>query len=148
MMTFLPPLYNINTENGKRLCASLTQKPDIVPSTASLFKHLISNMAFCSVLTFLSCVLAVDASIASRHANKNQISKQQDQPSRPVPNDYLNNKTQPYWVNGSALPEVDFNIGESYSGLLPIDDSKELFFWFVPSTNPAASEEITIWLNG
>lgn len=67
------------------------------------------------------------------------------QPSRPVPNHYLNHKTKPYWVNGSALPEVDFNIGESYSGLLPIDHSKELFFWFVPSTNPAAKDEITIW---
>lgn len=106
-------------------------------------------MAFFSVLTLLSCVLAANASIASRHAAKNnQVLKRQAQPSRDVPNAYLNNKTQPYWVNGSALPEVDFNIGESYSGLLPIDDSKELFFWFVPTTNPAASEEITIWLNG
>ncbi|KAF2164746.1 hypothetical protein M409DRAFT_67836 [Zasmidium cellare ATCC 36951] len=74
--------------------------------------------------------------------------RQLHQPSRPSPNHYLNKKTKPYWVNGSALPEVDFNIGESYSGLLPIDHSKELFFWFVPSTNPAAKDEITIWLNG
>lgn len=71
--------------------------------------------------------------------------RQTHQPSRPSTTHYLNHKTKPYWVNGSALPEVHFDIGESYSGLLPIDHSKELFFWFVPTTNPAAKDEITIW---
>lgn len=51
-------------------------------------------------------------------------------------------------VNGRALPEVDFNIGESYAGLLPISsnpkDHNQLFFWFFPSDNPAAEKEITI----
>ena len=55
-------------------------------------------------------------------------------------------------VNGSDLPEVDFNIGESYAGTLPISnnetDPNRLWFWFFPSTNPLASKEITIWLNG
>lgn len=55
-------------------------------------------------------------------------------------------------VNGSALPEVDFDIGESYAGLLPIssqkNESRQLYFWYFPSSNPAADEEITIWLNG
>jgi carboxypeptidase D len=55
-------------------------------------------------------------------------------------------------VNGSALPEFDFNIGESYAGVLPItansSDPNKLWFWFFPSENPLASKEITIWLNG
>lgn len=55
-------------------------------------------------------------------------------------------------VNGSALPDVDFDIGESYAGTLSIDSSpsdiNKLFFWFFPSDNPKASNEITIWLNG
>lgn len=54
-------------------------------------------------------------------------------------------------VNGSAIPDVDFDVGESYAGLLPISDAKdspELFWWFFPSTNPAAKNEIVIWLNG
>jgi carboxypeptidase D len=55
-------------------------------------------------------------------------------------------------VNGSALPNVDFNIGESYAGTLPItanaSDENQLWFWFFPSSNPAAEKEITIWLNG
>lgn len=59
-------------------------------------------------------------------------------------------------VNGTGVPEVDFDLGESYAGRLPIaapdslngSSENELFFWFFPSKNPAASNEITIWLNG
>ncbi len=116
-------------------------------------------MAFLdTVFVFLCGILAVNAGLASRHALLKQQTGIQErvamnnkgkQPSRPVPNNYLNNKTKPYWVDGAALPEVDFNIGETYAGNLPIDDTgKSLFFWFVPSTNPAASDEITLWLNG
>lgn len=57
-----------------------------------------------------------------------------------------------YAVNGTGIPDVDFDVGESYSGLLSIsddlDDENKLFFWFFPSTNPAADQEIVIWLNG
>ncbi|KAK1140787.1 hypothetical protein N8T08_009893 [Aspergillus melleus] len=63
---------------------------------------------------------------------------------------YLTPKTEEYAVNGTSLPDVDFDIGESYAGYLsnrPSGDSN-LYFWFFPSTNPDASEEITIWLNG
>ncbi|MCJ1477188.1 hypothetical protein MMC13_005859 [Lambiella insularis] len=65
---------------------------------------------------------------------------------------FLTNKTAPFAVNGSALPKFNFNIGESYSGTLSIDanpcNSNRLWFWFFPSDNPAASDEITVWLNG
>lgn len=105
-------------------------------------------------------VLAVQANLASRHAELKNILKPdtsakiarrqeqeilgvQQQPDRPVPNAYLNKKTRPYWIAGHKLPEVNFNIGESYGGLLPVDDmGRELYFWFVPSINPAAKNEI------
>ena len=55
-------------------------------------------------------------------------------------------------VDGSALPLVDFNIGESYAGTIPVTSNSSnpaaLWFWFFPSSNPSASDEITIWLNG
>jgi hypothetical protein len=54
-------------------------------------------------------------------------------------------------VNGSLIPEVDFDVGQSFAGLLPIngtDDPNQLFFWFFPSTNPEPKEEILIWLTG
>ena len=55
-------------------------------------------------------------------------------------------------VNGTGIPDVNFDVGESYAGLLPIsgaaDETRELFFWFFPTTNPNASEEVTVWFNG
>ncbi|KAF4629363.1 hypothetical protein G7Y89_g8787 [Cudoniella acicularis] len=71
---------------------------------------------------------------------------------RATPSQYLTNSTSKYSVNGTAIPEVDFDVGESYAGLMPIssasNETRQLYFWFFPSTNPAASDEILIWLNG
>lgn len=56
-----------------------------------------------------------------------------------------------YAVNGTGVPYVDFDLGESYAGLMNITDNSDdgqLYFWFFPSTNPAAEKEILIWLNG
>lgn len=55
-------------------------------------------------------------------------------------------------MNGSAIPNVTFDAGESYAGNLSITDDpsnpNQLWFWFWPSTNVNASDEIVIWLNG
>ena len=65
---------------------------------------------------------------------------------------FLNSKSQKFAVNGSGLPDIPFDIGESYAGLLPIsasaNESRQLFFWFFPSPNDAVTDEITIWLQG
>ncbi|SMY18934.1 unnamed protein product [Zymoseptoria tritici ST99CH_1A5] len=60
-------------------------------------------------------------------------------------------QTDKFKVNGSAIPNVDFDIGETYAGLLPISQDEgagELYFWFHPSANEQADDEILIWLNG
>jgi carboxypeptidase D len=49
-----------------------------------------------------------------------------------------------------SLPEMDFDLGELYSGVIPIDAnnaSRGLFFVFQPRVG-APVDEITIWLNG
>lgn len=57
-------------------------------------------------------------------------------------------------MNGSTIPDVPLDVGESYAGLLPISNNTEekssLFYWFFPTANPEhqTKEEITIWLNG
>jgi hypothetical protein len=55
-------------------------------------------------------------------------------------------------VNGTGIPDVDFDVGESYAGNLPItsdpNDPNQLYFWFFPSEDPSADKEILIWLNG
>jgi carboxypeptidase D len=63
----------------------------------------------------------------------------------------LSNQIVEFAVNGTGIPDVDFDLGESYAGLLPIgdaNDANQLYFWFFPSTNPAAEKEIAIWLTG
>lgn len=88
--------------------------------------------------------------------------KRYDQISKPVVRErsqlekrdsrFLNNNTQKFVVDGTKIPDVDFDIGESYAGLLPIsqaeDEDRQLYFWFFPSTNPDAGEELVIWFNG
>ncbi|KAG8160733.1 hypothetical protein KVR01_008997 [Diaporthe batatas] len=69
---------------------------------------------------------------------------------------FLNDKSAKFQVNRTGVPGVDFDIGESYAGRLPIAGPKrsnsssanELFFWFFPSRNPDAINEITVFLNG
>jgi len=60
--------------------------------------------------------------------------------------------TTAFAVDGKAIPEIPFDAGESYSGLLPIsskaDETKKLFFWFWPSKNQSVDDEVVIWLNG
>lgn len=50
---------------------------------------------------------------------------------------YLNDQTRQFVVDGTAIPDVDFDVGESYAGLLPIsaspDETRKLFFWSVAS---------------
>ncbi|MCJ1280044.1 hypothetical protein MMC21_007869 [Puttea exsequens] len=61
---------------------------------------------------------------------------------------FLNNATEKYVVE--SLPDVNFDLGELYSGLMPIDkndSSRALFFMFEPTIG-APTDDITIWLNG
>ncbi|GAM82664.1 hypothetical protein ANO11243_006460 [Dothideomycetidae sp. 11243] len=60
-------------------------------------------------------------------------------------------ETAKFAINSTAIPDVPFDIGEAYGGLLPISDaanSSEFYFFFQPSANPNATDEILIWLNG
>lgn len=55
-------------------------------------------------------------------------------------------------MDGTKIPEVDFDIGESYAGLLPVsqdpNETRQLYFWYFPTKNPAGQDDLTIWLNG
>lgn len=107
-----------------------------------------------ALLGFSSTALAVMQSPHGKYTQRTVVAPvlTKDAPKKPPTSKFLNAKTKKFAVNGNALPEVDFNIGESYAGLLPIStnqsDINQLFFWFFPSDNPAAEKEITIWLNG
>ncbi|QSZ32269.1 hypothetical protein DSL72_001843 [Monilinia vaccinii-corymbosi] len=61
---------------------------------------------------------------------------------------FLNRRTQEYRV--TSLPDIPFDIGEMYAGLMPIDmknKSRGLYFVFEPTVGEPV-DEVTIWLNG
>ncbi|KAI1140094.1 alpha/beta-hydrolase [Hypoxylon sp. FL0543] len=113
----------------------------------------------------LSVAAVADARRSFQHVGKKDIfaksaSSNNDNPlahylaTRQVPAPkFANANTTKFAVNGTGIPDVDFDVGESYSGYLPItdnpDDTNELFFWFFPSSSPNSTEkEILLWLNG
>ncbi|KAF7333163.1 Carboxypeptidase cpdS [Mycena venus] len=73
---------------------------------------------------------------------KSRAPKSASKPAAPVKralsedSQFLNSNSEKFIVNGTGVPEVNFDLGESYAGRLPI------------TTNELASNEIVIWLNG
>ncbi|CAF0882636.1 unnamed protein product [Adineta ricciae] len=65
---------------------------------------------------------------------------------------FINPKAQDFYVNGSTIPEVNFDVGPSWAGLLPIsnktNESQQLFFWYFPSQSTEGINDLVIWLNG
>ncbi|KAH8896293.1 alpha/beta-hydrolase [Thozetella sp. PMI_491] len=64
--------------------------------------------------------------------------------------DFNTTSTKKFAVNGTGIPEVDFDVGESYAGQLPIGDKSNgsIYFWFWPTTNPDRPKEILLYLDG
>ncbi len=60
--------------------------------------------------------------------------------------------TTDYYVNGTTIPDVEFDVGPSWAGLLPIsnmtNESRQLFFWYFPSQSIEGVNDLIIWLNG
>lgn len=73
--------------------------------------------------------------------------KARAEPKDPSTFRYLNNKTEPFRIK--SLPSIPFDVGEMYSGLVPVydDPSRALFSVFAPKQGDPV-DEIVIWLNG
>ncbi|OBZ66575.1 Carboxypeptidase cpdS [Grifola frondosa] len=57
-----------------------------------------------------------------------------------------------FYVDGASIPEVDFDVGPSWSGLLPISgnpgETRQLFFWFFPPGPQGTLDDLIFWTNG
>jgi carboxypeptidase D len=62
---------------------------------------------------------------------------------------FTNPKASQFYVDGAHLPQVDFDIGPSWAGLLPIssnaDETRELFFWFFPPGPEGSLDDLIFW---
>jgi len=123
-------------------------------------------MRFTTIATALAglCAVAARDPRQLRGIGNNLVQREQERqarrqapPVRPRSSNsssspaYLTEKTKKFVVNGSAIPDVDFDIGESYAGLIPLAQkagNQSLYHWFFPSKNELAKDEILIWLNG
>ncbi|KAL1660933.1 Alpha/Beta hydrolase protein [Schizophyllum commune] len=89
----------------------------------------------------------VKAAYASANP-QNAHSKRQDNGTLP----FSNPAAEPFYVDGTSIPEVNFDAGPSWAGLLPIsgdpDEDKKLFFWLWPTSNPDNADKLLFWTNG
>ncbi|KAG1800316.1 Alpha/Beta hydrolase protein [Suillus plorans] len=65
---------------------------------------------------------------------------------------FTNPKASEFYVDGKSLPLVDFDVGPSWAGLLPISNSpnetRKLFFWFFPPGPQGSLDDLIFWTNG
>ncbi|KAG2090020.1 Alpha/Beta hydrolase protein [Suillus discolor] len=69
---------------------------------------------------------------------------------------FTNPKASEFYVDGTSLPLVDFDVGPSWAGLLPISNSPNetrqastrLYFWFFPPGPEGSSDDLIFWTNG
>ncbi|KAI0922172.1 hypothetical protein AcW2_006944 [Taiwanofungus camphoratus] len=65
---------------------------------------------------------------------------------------FINPRASEFYVDGSGIPLVDFDVGPSWSGLLPIsnrrDETRLLFFWFFPPGPQGSLDDLIFWTNG
>lgn len=65
---------------------------------------------------------------------------------------FSNPAASAFYVDGKTIPDVGWDIGPSWAGLLPIsgdeNETRELFFWFFPPGPLGRSDSLTIWTNG
>jgi carboxypeptidase D len=62
---------------------------------------------------------------------------------------FANPRASQFYVDGAHIPEVDFDIGPSWAGLLPIssnaNETRELFFWFFPPGPGGTLDDLIFW---
>ncbi|KAL6304126.1 Alpha/Beta hydrolase protein [Sparassis latifolia] len=65
---------------------------------------------------------------------------------------FTNPRATEFYVDGAAIPLVDWDIGPSWAGLLPIsnatDETRQLFFWFYPPGPGGSLDDLIFWTNG
>lgn len=65
---------------------------------------------------------------------------------------FSNPAASAFYVDGSTIPEVDWDIGPSWAGLMPIsgnkNETRKLFFWFFPPGPTGADDSLILWTNG
>ncbi|KAF8164723.1 alpha/beta-hydrolase [Crassisporium funariophilum] len=117
-----------------------------------------------TIAAVLAAALCLSATADSRQMRKKDAHARQLEASkrwhsttpvrRAVPKNitFSNPKASQFYVDGKSIPEVDFDVGPSWSGLLPISgdkkETRKLFFWFFPPGPQGSEDDLIFWTNG
>ncbi|GLB37384.1 putative peptidase S10 family protein [Lyophyllum shimeji] len=75
-----------------------------------------------------------------------------NKPQPPATITFKNPAAKKFFVDGTKIPEVNFDAGPSWSGLMPIsgdpNETRKLFFWFWPTNNASNTKDLLFWTNG
>ncbi|KAG6850882.1 hypothetical protein H0H87_001750 [Tephrocybe sp. NHM501043] len=87
---------------------------------------------------------ARQATAAKRFKNNSSVKR-----AAPLNITFSNPKASEFYVDGTTIPEVDFDVGPSWSGLLPIsadpNETRKLFFWFFPPGPQGSLDDLIFW---
>ncbi|TDL18856.1 alpha/beta-hydrolase [Rickenella mellea] len=65
---------------------------------------------------------------------------------------FSNPAAKKFFVDGTKIPDVNFDAGPSWSGLMPIsadpNETRKLFFWFWPTNDASHTDDLVFWTNG
>ncbi|EIW62227.1 alpha/beta-hydrolase [Trametes versicolor FP-101664 SS1] len=65
---------------------------------------------------------------------------------------FTNPRASEFYVDGTTIPDVDWDVGPSWSGLMPISsdphETRKLFFWFFPPGPQGSLDDLIFWTNG
>ncbi|KAH9483197.1 putative serine carboxypeptidase [Psilocybe cubensis] len=123
------------------------------------FSKVVAALAACAALVSLPVVQVQGRQMRRKdiHARQLEAAKRFQAPAparrQAVQNITFSNPAAfKFFVNGSTIPEVDFDVGPSYAGLLPISGNKsetrQLFFWFFPPGPQGSPDDLIFWTNG
>ncbi|KAI0055876.1 alpha/beta-hydrolase [Artomyces pyxidatus] len=75
-----------------------------------------------------------------------------DEHARRATAQFSSPKASQFLVNGKGIPDVNFDVGSSWSGLLPISsdphETRKLFFWYFPASPQGSADDLIFWTNG
>lgn len=65
---------------------------------------------------------------------------------------FSNPRASEFYVDGTTLPDVNWDVGPSWAGLLPIssdpNETRQLYFWFFPPGPQGSLDDLLFWTNG
>ncbi|KIY47693.1 alpha/beta-hydrolase [Fistulina hepatica ATCC 64428] len=89
---------------------------------------------------------------AAKRLRKDEMRARQLEAAQRVKRQVPANIVRHFYVNGTGIPFVHWDVGQSWAGLLPIsgnaNETRQLFFWYFPPGPEGSDDDLIFWTNG